>query len=131
MVEKNLDSAVMYHFTNKVGWKGVNEGDPNYTYKDPMTGKYVDGKDIRGLWPNTRLVIQGPGSELVPYEATEPAVFGLPEEKPFSWVEYEDAINVYDYLMSCCAGHPDEEGKSDLILLRIDVNYHTLNLSKD
>jgi hypothetical protein len=121
MAEKNLDHAVMYHFTNRAGWKGVNEGNPDFLYQDPRTGKYVEGEDIRGLWPSRRLVIQGPGSELVSNEATEPAVFGLLEEKPLSWIGYEDCINVFDYLMGCCAGHSDKEGKRDLVLLMIDL----------
>jgi len=121
MVEKNLDDAVMYHFTKRAGWQGVNEGNPNFIYLDSRTGKSVEGEDARGLWPCRRLIIQGPGSELVPYEATQPAVFGFPEERPASWIRYEDCMNVFDYLMSCCAGRSDKEGKRDLILLRIDL----------
>jgi len=121
MTEKNLDHTVMYHFTNRAGWKGVNEGNPNFVYEDPRIGEYVEGKDIRGLWPCSRLIITGAGSELVPFEATEPAVFGLLKEKPESWIQYNDCINVFDYLMSCCAGHSDEEGRRDLVLLRVDL----------
>ena len=121
MIEKDLDHTVMYHFTNRVGWKGVNTGNPDFVYKDPRTGKYVEGEHIRGLWPSRRLIIQGAGSELVPFEATEPAVFGLPEEKQQSWIQYQDCINVFDYLMSCCAGRSDEEGRRDLVLLRVDL----------
>ena len=141
MVKISQDLAVMYHFTNQAGWKGVNEGNPDYMYKDPLTGKYVEGKEIRGLWPSRRLIIQGAGSELVPYEATEPAVFGLPEEKPSSWIQYADCINVFDYLMSCCAGISNREGKRGLVLLKIDlkpaddpfvVEYlHIRNLARD
>ncbi len=121
MVEKNLDHTVMYHFTNRAGWRGVNEGNPDFIYPDPRTGKYVEGEDIRGLWPSRRLVIQGAGSELVPNEATQPAVFGLPQESPESWIKYKDCITVFDYLMSCCAGKSDDEGKRDLVLLKIDL----------
>jgi len=122
MVEKNLDHKVMYHFTNRAGWKGVNEGNTDFVYKDPRIGKYVEGKNIRGLWPSRRLISQGLESQLVPFEATEPAVFGLPEEKPESWIQYKDCINVFDYLMSCCAGFSDEEGRRDLVLLSVDLN---------
>ncbi len=121
MTEKSLDHAVMFHFTNRAGWKGINEGNPDYLYKDPGTGEYVEGENIRGLWPSRRLVIQGSGSELVPYEATQPALFGLPEEKPLSWIQYQDCANVFDYLMGCCAGRSDDEGRRDLVLLRVDV----------
>ncbi len=121
MTKKSIDSTVMYHFTNRVGWVGVNEGNPNFIYKNPRTGKYVEGETIRGLWPSRRLIIQGAGSELVPFEATEPAVFGMPEEKPQSWIQYQDCIIVFDYLMSCCAGHSDEEGRRDLVQLRVDL----------
>ncbi|GEM_PF-2328067 len=121
MAGKSIDLTVMYHFTNRAGWKGVNEGNPGFSYKDPRTGKYIEGETIRGLWPNRRFVSQGAGSELVPFEATEPAVFGLPEEKPQSWIQYNDRINVFDYLMSCCAGRSDDEGRRDLVLLRVDL----------
>ena len=121
MTEKSLDRTVMYHFTNRDGWKGVNTGNPGFTYKDPRTGKYIEGEKIRGLWPSRRLIIQGVGSELVPFEATEPAVFGLPEEKQQSWIQYRDCVNIFDYLMSCCAGRYDEEGRRDLVLLRVDL----------
>jgi len=121
MAVSRIDKQTMYHFTNRAGWKGVNEGNPNFVYKDPRTGKYVEGEDIRGLWPSRRFVIQGPGSELVPREATEPAVFGLLEEKSLSWIRYEDCTNVFDYLMSCCADHSDKEGKRNLVLLRVDL----------
>ncbi|MEK6846380.1 MAG: hypothetical protein AABY26_06475, partial [Nanoarchaeota archaeon] len=121
MVEKNLTNTVMYHFTNRAGWKGVNEGNPNYLYEDSRTGKYVEGEQIRGLWPSRRLIVQGPECALVPYEATKPAVFGLPVEKPQSWIQYNDAINVFDYLMKCCAGRSDAEGKRDLVLLKVDL----------
>ncbi|MCX6710126.1 MAG: hypothetical protein NTV63_04225 [Candidatus Woesearchaeota archaeon] len=141
MTEKNLDCMVMYHFTNRTGWKGVNEGDPDYLYEDPRTGKYIEGKNIRGLWPSRRLIAQGQDSALVPSEATKPAVFGLPEEKPQSWIQYQDSTNIFDYLMSCCAGRFDEEGKRDLVLLQIDlkpednpfvVDYlHIRHLAKD
>lgn len=121
MAEKNLDHKVMYHFTNRAGWKGVNEGDPDFIYKNPQTGKYVEGEHIRGLWPSRRLIAQGPDSALVPFEATEPAVFGLPEEKPQSWIQYHDCINVFDTLMGRCAGRSDEKGRKGLILLRVDL----------
>lgn len=121
MVEKSLDHMVMYHFTNRAGWKGVNDGNPDFVYKDSRIGRYIEGRDIRGLWPSRRLISQGIGSELVPFEATEPVIFGLPEEKPESWIKYEDCINVFDYLMSCCAWRSDEEGRRDLVLLRVDL----------
>jgi len=121
MAEKNLDYTVMYHFTNRAGWKGVNKGNPDFSYKDPRTGKYVEGEHIRGLWPSRRLIAQGPDSALVPYEATAPAVFGLPEEKPQSWIQYQDCANVFDHLMSCCGGRSDEKGRRDLVLLRVDL----------
>ncbi len=121
MADKSIDSTVMYHFTSRAGWKGVNEGNPDTLYKDPRTGKYVEGETIRGLWPSRRFIIQGAGSELVPFEATEPAVFGMPEEKTQSWIQYEDCINVFDYLMRCCAGHSDNERRRDLVLLKVDL----------
>ena len=73
------------------------------------------------MWPSRRLIVQGPECALVPYEATKPAVFGLPVEKPQSWIQYNDAINVFDYLMKCCAGRSDAEGKRDLVLLKVDL----------
>ena len=121
MDETKLGSWVMYHFTSKAGWNGVNNGNPNYQYKDPRTGKYVDGKDIRGLWPSRRLIPSGLESALVPFEATNPAVFGFPEENPNSWVEYQDCVNIFDHLMSCCAGRSEKEGRRDLVLLRVDL----------
>jgi hypothetical protein len=111
----------MYHFTNRIGWKGINEGNPDFLYKDPRTGKYVEGEYIRGLWPSRRLIFQGPESALVPYEATEPAVFGLPEEKPQSWIHYKDCTNFFDYLMSCCADKGKDDDEKNLILLKVDL----------
>lgn len=118
---KNLGLNTMYHYTNTAGWKGINEGNPNAFYYDPRKEQYIDGTGIRGLWPNRRLVIQGTGSELVPFEATKPAIFGFPEELPKSWLEYEDCINIFDYLMSCCANLSDSDGKRSLVLLRVDL----------
>ncbi len=122
MAGQTIDHTTMYHFTNRSGWKGVQGGNPDYVYYHPQTKRYVDGEQIRGLWPSRRLIAQGSESKLVPVEATEPAVFGLFEEKPLSWIQYYDCINVFDYLMSCCAGRSDEEGRRDLVLLKIDLN---------
>ncbi len=36
----------MYHFTNRAGWKGAQEGNPDFRYEDPRTGEFIDGKDI-------------------------------------------------------------------------------------
>lgn len=121
MADSNLDKAVMWHYTNMDAWKCVNEGNPDYLYQDPRNGKYVDGKDIRGLWPSRRLIPQGAESSLVPFEATRPAVFGLPEEKPESWVKYEDCVNLFHHLMRCCASSCDNEGKRRLVLLKVDL----------
>ena len=121
MVEKSLDLAVMYHFTKNAGWKGVNNGNPDFLYEDPVTGKHVEGENVRGLWPCRRLIARGQDSALVPHEATRPAIFGLPEEKSQSWIQYQDCDNVFDYLMSCCAEKSDEEGRRSLVLLRVDL----------
>ncbi len=121
MATPTLDRTVMYHFTNRAGWKGTQEGNSDYIYMDPRTNKYVDGKDIRGLWPSRRLISWGIESALVPDEATKPAIFGLPEEKPASWVQYQDGPNVFDYLMSCCGGRSYRGEENDLVLLRVDL----------
>jgi len=111
-----IDPTVMYHFTNPEGWKGVNEGDDGFTCLDPRTGKYVDGETIRGLWPSRRLIPQGVESSLVPFEATKPVIWGLPKERPKSWLNYKDGRrDIFEQLMSCCAR------RSNLVLLKVNL----------
>lgn len=122
MAEVNIDKVVMYHYCNRKAWKAVNQGHKNYILKDPKTGEYFEGKDFQGLWPNWRLVETGPGSELVPAEATRPGLFGFPEATPRSWIEYQEKnTNVFDYLMSCCADKEYDDEKTSLILLEVDL----------
>lgn len=115
------NSASMYHYCNRAVWKTVNQGHRGYTLQDPKTGEFFDGERFQGLWPGWRLVETGPGSELVPPEATKPALFGFNEPIPRSWVVYRDAMNVFDYLMSCCADKGKDDDETNLILLEVEL----------
>jgi len=140
MITERVNPMIMYHYTNNVRWENINRGDPGFTCEDPRTGKYVDGKDIRGLWPSRRLIAQGVESSLVPFEATKPTIFGLLEEKPMSWIQYKELglsghTGVFSELMKHCSRRFGEPGERSLVLLRVDlepedepfvVDYHYL-----
>jgi hypothetical protein len=59
----------------------------------------------------------------VPLEATKPAVFGLPDEKPLSWIQYDGPIkyDLFENLMRYCTRAFDADGRRDIILLKVDL----------
>jgi hypothetical protein len=109
----------MWHYTNRMGWDGVNNGHDGYIVRDPKTGKYYDSEDVRGLWPHRRLIEEGNGSS-VPVEAERPAIFGLPEPQPKSWLKYEDCTKLWGNLMKRCADRTSQEDRR-IILLEVDL----------
>jgi hypothetical protein len=113
----------MYHYTNPSAWNAMNHGCRGYSYKDPRTGEYIDSENAWGLWPSRRLIGEGLESRLVPYEARSPAIFGFPEERPKSWVQYNDSTLLFDVLMKCCAELPNGYRNSKIVLLRVDLQF--------
>ncbi|MBU3913501.1 MAG: hypothetical protein KKB21_04495 [Nanoarchaeota archaeon] len=112
-----MKQQVMYHYTNPKGWAGIANGQDGYVIEHPITKKMVDSETVKGwMIPHRRLIPQGIESSLVPWEATSPAIFGLPEPTPQSWMQYRDCINVWDYLLSCC-----KSGADKLALLKINL----------
>jgi hypothetical protein len=107
----------MYHYTNPDGWNGIVNGQDGYVVEHPISKKMVDSETVKGwMLPHRRLIPQGIESSLVPSEATLPAIFGLSEPAPQSWLHYRDCINVWDYLLSCC-----KRGADKLALLKINL----------
>ncbi len=121
MTEKNQKYTTMYHFTSTIGWKGMNEGKPDILYSDPKTGELIEGEQIRGLWPERRLIPIGIESSLVPHEATKPTIFSFLEEKPKSWIEYTHfSLNLFDFLLAHCAKYSEDKIRN-IVLLKIDL----------
>ena len=107
----------MYNYTNPDGWERIVNGQDGYVVEHPISKKMVDSETIKGwILPHRRLIPQGIESSLVPSEATLPAIFGLSEPAPQSWLQYRDCINVWDYLLGCCKRRADK-----LILLKINL----------
>ena len=117
-----MTDFTIYHYTNRPGWRGINNGREGYSYIDPRTGKYVNSKDIRGLWPNRRLIPFGIESSLVPTEATEPHIFGLLEDIPSSWINYGGSMKVFEDLMHLCSRISDEDNRQYLVLLKVNLS---------
>ena len=112
------NNKFMYHYTNNEGWEGIQKGQIGYVIEHPLTRKFVESETVKGwVIPHRRLIPVGIESSLVPTEAISPAIFGLPEPTPQSWLEYKDCISVWDYLLSCC-----RKGKSNLVLLRLEIS---------
>ena len=129
----------MYHYTNPEGWDGIVNGRRGYLVSHPITNKWVESETVKGLMiPSRRFLPLGIESSLVPFEATSGAIFGLPEQRPFSWLNYSDpgCSNIFDYLLSSCKRMADK-----LVLLKINllesdcpfvVDYvHTRKMAKD
>lgn len=107
----------MYHYTNPDGWDGIVNGQEGYVVEHPITKKMVNSETIKGwMLPHRRLIPQGIESSLVPFKATSPAIFGLPNPTPHSWLQYQDCMNVWDYLLGCC-----QRGSGRLALLKINL----------
>ncbi len=107
----------MYHYTNPEGWAGIVNGQEGYVVEHPLTKKMVDSETVNGwMLPHRRLIPQGIESSLVPFEATLPAIFGLSDPTPQSWLQYRDCINVWDYLLGCC-----KKGADKLELLKVNL----------
>lgn len=112
-----MKQKFMYHYTNREGWKEIQKGQKGYLIRHPVTSVMVDSETVRGwMIPHRRLIPEGIDSSLISSEATLPAIFGLTEPRPKSWLEYRDCINVWDYLLSCC-----KRGDNRLVLLRISL----------
>ncbi len=112
-----MEQQAMYHYTNPRGWDGILNGQKGYTVEHPLTKEMVDSKTVRGwVIPHRKLISEGIEASLVPFEATSPAIFGLPNPTPQSWLQYRDCISVWDYLLSCCQKDADK-----LILLKLNL----------
>ena len=64
-MEKDISRIIkVYHYTTDEGWQGMNHGIDGYKFEDPHTGNYVDGLEIRGLFPIQRFLAEGYGTGL-------------------------------------------------------------------
>jgi len=113
------EDNAMYHYTNPEGWNGIINGHKGYAIEHPITKKIVDSESVKGwMIPHRRVIPQGIESSLVPSEATSPAIFGLIEPTPASWLQYTDTncVKVWDYLLGNC-----KKGKGKLVLLKLSL----------
>lgn len=134
-----MANFVMYHYTNPEGWDGIVNGRRGYLVSHPITNKWVESETVKGwMIPQRRLIPMGIESSLVSDEATSGAIFGLPEERPDSWLNYYDSgcLNIFNLLMGSCKRTEDK-----LILLKINLiesdnpfvvdYFHTRKMARD
>jgi hypothetical protein len=101
------------------GWSGILNGQEDFVVEHPITKKMVDSETVKGwMFPRRRLIPRGIESSLVPFEATSPAIFGLPEPTPESWIQYNDGgcSSIWNYLLSLC-----QRKNEKLVLLKIKL----------
>ena len=114
-----MNYQTIYHYTNPDGWNGIVNGQKDYLVKHPLTNKLVDSESVKGwMLPHRRLISEGIESSLVPNEATSPAIFGLLEPIPISWIQYRDSSceSIWNYLLSCC-----KRGREKIVLLKLNL----------
>jgi hypothetical protein len=112
-----MNQRIIYHYTNREGWEGIRFGQRGYLIKHPLTGDLVESETVKGwMIPHRRLIPEGIESSSLPEQASQPAIFGLPEPKPKSWLDYKDCTSVWDDLLSCCSKMDNR-----LILLKLSL----------
>ncbi len=117
-----LSTMKVYHYTTLDGWEKMNEGDSDYSFWNPATNGYTDGRLVRGLWPNRRLITQGIESALTPPESTRPHIFAMLSSNPELWLRNEAFPGIFDYLIRGIISHskyPCDERK--LVLLEVNL----------
>lgn len=113
-MSKNLE-PIIYHYTKGRNWKQMNEGVRGLMY-NPAVEKYVNGEDLRGLFPQSTL-IPWRYNKTLSSEAYKPYSFGFLKPEPKEWICNKEFPHVWKALFGDICDYNDT-----VVLLEADIS---------
>ena len=104
----------VYHFTTDAAWECMNKGVDIWLY-DASKREYVDGMQVRGLWPMQRFLPDEYAVGL-PAKAGDPVIEALLEPCPSGWTNNPEFPGYWNRLMRNILIHADSKDSRVLLL---------------